>query len=151
MIEFQNVRIGENGITELDGSKISLQIPRDEIERIEVRRGSESKHPILQSLLGVALIGWGLTPVPHILDWIEHGGEISHYTVLIVAFVIVGGWLVYDALRRKLLLYVITTRGHKKIGVRGSPLLSELDQLLADANREYGYSTVPTTQTVQKA
>lgn len=76
MLEVARIHITEKEIVEFRDAGPPLRIPRDQVLVVESRRGSDSAHPIIQSLVGIPLIVVGLFAIARVADWLMTGGEL---------------------------------------------------------------------------
>jgi hypothetical protein len=131
---YLSVRIGEDAIAEVkDGYKPVLEVPKEEIQEIELTRGSDSARPLAQCAFGGGLVGLGLLLV-------VYGGELPWWWQVGFALTFVaGGWIIFDAIRPVTLLRLRTIRGVKKVAFRGRVRREELEDFLQAAEREFGY------------
>jgi hypothetical protein len=141
-MDFQNVRITEEEVAELDAGRAIARVPRHTIEAIELRYGSRSERPLLQSVFGFGLIGLGLYPLPGIVEWFLHGGVIHDWTVWLLVNVPLGTWMVWWALRPGYYLWVVAPQGSRKIAFAKIENRMDLDQFLGEANTTLGYNII---------
>jgi hypothetical protein len=114
-IEYAGVRISEGEICELNGRRRGVAVRREDIDRASVRRGWQAERPFLALAFGGVLLAVGLVPVPSIIDWLLHGGTLSVLWAAVTSMVAVGGWVVYESLRRGYFLAVEGRRGRRKL------------------------------------
>jgi hypothetical protein len=142
-IEYQQILITDQVIAELNSDRLAVvSVPRIEIEAIELVKASESKHPIMQVVFGLALVIVGLLPIPKIVDWTLHGGTLFDVQVSVLLMVPVGGVVIYTAIRRRLLLLVGTRRGVRKLAFQGKATLAELTDFVNAANSQFNCNIV---------
>ena len=101
-IEFAGVRFGPDDVSELEDSRVMVKVPKAEITRIALREGFYSAHPVLQVIAGVVLSGIAVPPTWHLANWIIGGGTFVSIEAWLIAFMFIGPWLVYDALKQEL-------------------------------------------------
>ena len=51
--------VSEKGIAELSGNRSVIFITKEQIQNIEIKFGSQAERPIVQGILGIALVGLG--------------------------------------------------------------------------------------------
>jgi len=117
-----------------------LLVPRDEINRIELIRAVEAAHPLLLCGFGFLLIAIGLLSLPVILGWLDRGGGASWKVFALPTAILLGAWMVYDALKRVPLLRLDTIRGTRKLVFQSRASREELIEFVRQAEARFGYS-----------
>ncbi|MCA9163989.1 MAG: hypothetical protein KDA62_13465 [Planctomycetales bacterium] len=143
-IEYQQILISDSNVAELNSRRmVVLSVPRKDIETIELVKTFESKHPLIQIVFGVAILTVGLLPVPHIIDWVRHGGTLVDVEVLLLLLVAFGGVVIYTAVSRRPLLLIRTRRGRvHKLAFHGKASFEELRAFVDTANSRYNLGIV---------
>jgi len=139
MLEVARIHITEQEIIEYREAGPPLRIPRDEVFGIESRRGSDSAHPIIQSLFGIPLIVVGVLAMGRVAIWLFGGGGITQHEALLTCIAPLGAYLVFDALWPKQLLVVRTQRGVHKLALNQSLSAAQISELLIAVKSQYGY------------
>ena len=114
------------------------RIPRSEIESIDFRYGSAAQHPVLMFLFGVVALAAGLYPLRRIVQWLQ-GGVLLDLEVTLVAFLVLGGYALYEAVQRVPILVVRTIRGTKRLAFSGPVKQDELKEFLRRLETELAY------------
>jgi len=117
-------------ICELDRGRKVVRVPRDEIRLVELCRDSSSHHPILQAALGVVLGIAGLWGAGGLVAWLWEGGRLYvEVTTSLMLLVPAGAWVVFDALRSRVLLRLRVKKGQRKLLFGRELSKSEEEQL----------------------
>lgn len=135
-IIYSGVLINDESVGQLEGNRITFSVPRCEIKGLEIARGSESKRPIIQSLFGLPLIGVGGWGVLVILGWFDEGGRLSLPLAMSPVAAIIGGWMIFDAVRQRTLLWIETDSTTHRIAFSSSVGGAELEQFIEQASTE---------------
>jgi hypothetical protein len=139
-LEYQGVYVDERMIAEMAGAWPAVRVPRADIISIEVARGSESQRPIVQFLFGVLLLAMGLFPIPGIIRCLGQGKIVVGHEAILVVWLFLGIWVIYDAVKRRTLLLLRTPRGTKKIAFHGAVDAEELEEFLRLVKTAFGYT-----------
>ena len=89
-VDCGGIRFTSDTVAEWNGRHATLKLQRSKIERMVLRHGFQAKRPIIQTLFGLFLIGIGLVPLPAIIDWLVHGGEMNDLVVLFPLWIVFG-------------------------------------------------------------
>ena len=138
-IDFAGIRFGPDDVVEMDGQQVLLRVAKPEIQRIALRQGFYSAHPIVQAVVGIVLTGIGVLPAMHLVVWLASGGTFHAIEAFIVAFVFLGPWLVYDAAKRGPHLDVRTAAGHKRLILDKTVDPETLERFLTTVEGRFGY------------
>ena len=122
-----------------EGAAPLLRIPRSEIVRLDVRLGSPVQHPVWMFLFGLVAVAAGLYPIRRLVQWWFNGGGLFDKEVLLVAFLVLGVYSLYEAVQRVPILRVRTTRGVRRLAFRGRVQRDELHRFLRRLETELGY------------
>src|SRR6266568_2045812 len=87
-LQFENVRLGLDGVAEMDGARSLLFIPREEISRIELERGSGAERPIVSLVIGVALLALSFLPLLMLVNAFRGAGTFPMKAIATVAFIV---------------------------------------------------------------
>ena len=131
MPDLNNVRVSVQGFAELNGSQINVSVRRDEIRGLIVKFGRQSEHPLRQIAFGIVLTGLGVFPIYHLLAAAEPVVSVLELTMLV--FLIVGGWVIFSALRSGWYLEVELETDSRKLAFTPRPTDIELEEFLVEA------------------
>ncbi len=120
-IVLAGVRCTTDGIELWDGDRILKHVPRGELQKIELRHGFLSQHPIVQIALGGGIAWLGLGPAEEVLRWFREGGTMIDLLAWFVLLVPAGVWVIYDALRRGHYLSVRARKESLRFVLKGNP------------------------------
>ena len=107
VLRCDNILVSPRGITENTGKKVVIFIPADDIERITVNFGRSDHRPIISISIGTvfALVGvFGLVEF-----FVAMRGY--RYELGMVAFGLIGGSLIFDALKQRFFFEVYKMKG----------------------------------------
>lgn len=144
-IEKGGIRFSDQEIAEVDpsrpGGRPVLRIPRDRIREIHLRWGIQAARPLVQLVLGGGfLAAAGYILVTMLWEWFRHGGVIHVEVVAgLVVLGVVGGWLLFTALRRGFYLAVQTNNAREKVRFDRRLPRQEIQPFLNEARRRFGY------------
>lgn len=115
-IEYLNLVADESMLMEVVDGRLRAHVPREEVVHMEVCRTMAAERPLAQIILGVALLSALYVPITSIIDWSQYGGTLYDVTVLICILpILLGTWLLFTALRRRVVMRVHTRSGTRKL------------------------------------
>ena len=103
-------------LCEIDDGSIAIRVRIAEVNRVVLGHGFQAPHPILQIGLGLVFMGLGCMAGIHLLYLITEGGDFIRLEAGLIAFGIVGVWLVGKAVNRGFYLDVYSTQGLRRLG-----------------------------------
>ena len=127
---YLNLEISEKGISELSGGRRIVFIPREEIQSIEVRFGSNAERPLLQIIAGIILTALGCAGAVMIFD---NPGRGLRWGLGFIIFGGLGIWMLWEAIHKSHYLLVITRNDRRKLVFKGRWAASDFDQFTQDA------------------
>lgn len=134
-----SVELSSKGITELDGARAVVFLPRDEIVRAELRRGISGERPIAQFVFAALFSALSVASLLIVRAWWLHGGLISVKVVPGMALAPLGPWLIWSTLRPAYYLHVRTQDDVRKIVFRGRAHRADIEACLRRANMLFGF------------
>ena len=139
-VRFSNQEIAEVDVSNPRGRPV-LRIPRDRIQEIHLRWGVQASRPLVQLILGGGFLGAACFIQGSMLwEWFRHGGVIHVEVVVGLAVLgLVGGWLLFTALRRGFYLAVRTNSAQEKVRFDRRVSREEIELFLNEARRRFGY------------
>ena len=140
VIEFAGVRFGPDDVVEVDGGQVMVTVARRDVQRMTLREGFHSAHPIMQVVAGAILTAVGLLPTWHFANWVLRGGTFVSIEAVLMGFMVIGPYLMIDALKRGPNLEVRTAAGTKKLALDRKVDRLLLEKCLAAAEELLGYS-----------
>jgi hypothetical protein len=132
---YLNMAVSEHGLTELSGNRRVVFIPKEQVQSIEIRYGSQAERPLVQGITGLALIVLGIVGLSIMatgsLDMLRWG----------LGFFVFGGlgaWLLWEVLKRGHYLWVICSNDTRKLVFKGTIQKTELSGFVRSA-AQFGY------------
>jgi hypothetical protein len=138
-LEYESVRLGTDGASEMDGKRRLVHIPRTDIVGVEIVHGSAAERPIVSLILASLLLAVSLLGPAMLLGAIIGGGRVEAKVATSIAFVIPAVWLFDLVLRRRWFLKVHMKKGSRKLifGKTSDP--AALQQFVLSAKERFGY------------
>jgi hypothetical protein len=102
ILRCDNVVVSPRGIAETSGKKIVVFVPAAEIERIIMKHGRSDHRPVLSLSIGIIFVLVGIYGLVELVLALRG----YRYELGMVAFGIIGGSLIYDALKQRFFLEV---------------------------------------------
>jgi len=113
-------------------------VRRSSIHRAGLRYGVQAQHPALLFILGVVLCGTLAWPVLRVVDFLANGGTLFGYDFYIGSLAVLGGWLVYDAVKRGWVLTLALERSTVKLAFDKGAEIEGLRKFVRHARAETG-------------
>ena len=143
-LEKGGIRFSETELAEVDQGRPVLRVRRERIQHIQLRWGSRAARPLVQVLLGTVFLATGCVIQGLMLwEWLRNGGVIHVEVVVGLAILaLMGGWLLFDALKKGYFLEVSTDSRKEKLRFDRRLSLQKIESLLAEARQRFGYTVV---------
>jgi len=139
-LNFGEIRTDRFKVVEMKDEAEVLNISRDDLERISLKRGLSAERPVLQLLFGLAMTVPGLLMLPAYYRWAFAGAEITIGPAVIFVFLIpVGIWFATNALRRRYFLYLELSSGSRKTEFPRGTAVDAIKEYLALVESDFGY------------
>ena len=122
----------------MEGGSVVIEVARDDVQRVTLRHGLQAPHPLLQILMGCALVAAGYFPAAHLIHWFRHGGTFFTFEAFVIPFAFLGLSMVVTALRSGYYLDVEERQGRKRLLFRPEPNAGDLQRFADDAERCLG-------------
>jgi hypothetical protein len=139
-VEYAAIRLGADGVMEMDGNRRLVHIPRADVIRLELVHGSAAERPLLSLIFGVLLLLLSLIGPLILLLAVLGYGTVEIRFVTSIAFVIPAAWLLNLVIRRRWFLKVHTARGSRKLIFGKSSDSVAMQQFVVSAKDRFGYS-----------
>ncbi|HUJ18210.1 MAG TPA: hypothetical protein VL197_09500 [Nitrospirota bacterium] len=133
----------------MEGDKILVTVPKEEIRGVQLRHDSKSRHPFLRFLSGFVLVVTGLVLVIAAFIMAEGGVYLVKIRSLTLGIPIaplviwlmvgVGLWLLIGVFRGRYNLLINAQKGIRKIFFGESADIREIIRFIRRANQELGY------------
>ena len=113
---YLNIVASENGLSEFSHGKRVIFIPKEHVQRIEVKFGSQAERPLAQAILGLLLIGLGCVGLSLL---ISGGFSELRWGIGFIIFGGLGTFCLYEAVKRRHYLLVTSLNDTRKLVIRG--------------------------------
>jgi hypothetical protein len=137
--EFASVRIGADGLAEMDRSRRILFVPRNEVHGLELVYASAAERPILTALMGVILLLLALFPFAFLFLVLTRGGSFHTAIFWLTGFAVPGVWLLWFAFKSRHVLLVHTAKGGRKLAFQRSASHEDIVRFITEAAPRFGY------------
>ena len=144
------MEISGTKISELDGNRIVITIPREQIRQIKLSYDTNAKNPFCQYFLGFTLLSLGLIGIVVTFFASLGGGSLNQtksedfvlHLVPITLWLMVGAgfWLLIGIFRARYHLWIDTESGIRKIFFEKAVDIEEIQQFIRRAHLNFGYS-----------
>jgi hypothetical protein len=134
---YLTLKISAEGLSEISEGRSVVFLPKADIERIELIRGSGAERPGLQIGLGslLALLGLcGFIPL------LSGNLVLFRYEIGFTFFGLIGVWMIWEALRRRTFLLVLTRSDKRKLFLHGKVETKPLVEFLEAARTSFGFN-----------
>jgi len=144
------VEITGINISELDGDRLVMTIPREQIRQIKLHYDTGAKYPFCQYFLGFTLFSLGLLGLVLTFFASTRGGpliqdESGNFVLPLIPIILwimigTGFWLLIGIFRARYHLYIDTENGIYKIFFDKKKDIKEIQQFIRQAHLNFGYS-----------
>jgi hypothetical protein len=144
-ISLSSIRISSDSIAELDGSRTSISIPRQDIINISLKYGSTSERPIAQFMVSVILVGLGLyLGVYPLADMIVRGNYFSNLQsfklfAYAVPLILLGGYYLNRLFIKRFYLLVYTNNDKRRLVFNDKLTEGEVQTFIMNCNNSLRY------------
>jgi hypothetical protein len=139
-VELDAIRLSARGAAEIDGGRATIFVPRAEITRIEIVRGSGAERPLVAAILGFALLAIAAAPLVIFINAWRSNILFDSKIVAAAAFVVPALWLLDLAFRPRWMIVVHTQRDRRKLVFRNTKDRTAIDMFFNDARQRFRYS-----------
>jgi hypothetical protein len=133
---YLNIAISKKGLSEFSGGQRIIFIPKEQVQTIEIRVGFVAERPLIQGIFGLVLLGLGCVGLPLIYEGGLYG---LRWGIGFLIFGGIGGYSLYEALKKGYHLRVICSHDTRKLVFKGKIQKTEFSQFLRSATG-LGYS-----------
>lgn len=144
------VTISATTISELDGDRVVISIPREQIRQIKLRYDTDVRKPFCQYFLGFSLLSLGLIGLV-VTFFASTGGaslilnDSGNFVLPLVPIALwlmvgIGAWLLIGIFRARYHLWIDTENGTHKIFFDKTVDIQEIRQFIRQAHLNFGYS-----------
>jgi len=134
-LSYLNIVLSEKGVSEFSHGQRMVFVPKEQIQRIEIKFGSRAGRPLVQIILGLLLVGLGFVG----LFLLVSGGFVELRWGL--GFILFGGlgvFCLYEVLGKGYYLRVISSNDARKLVIKGAIQKTELAKFIKAAV-QFGY------------
>jgi hypothetical protein len=110
-------------------------VPRASIRSIRLRYGCAAHRPVLELITGIALATVGVID----LYGMAVSFKASRYDLGLIAFGMVGGYLIYSVLRKNHYLQISTASNHFNIRFKRDTARSEIEAFCSQIEKTWQY------------
>jgi hypothetical protein len=118
-VEYQGIRISGDLLNEIESGRVMLSLPMRDVRRVELVHGGVAERPLVEIIVGAALVAVGCWPLLHLAYWAMRGGVFIKDEAWIVAAGGVGAYMIWHALRKGWYLRVETATAVRKLVFHG--------------------------------
>lgn len=148
-IRCSKVEISGTRISELDGDRVVITVPREQIRQIKLSYDTGAKNPFCQFFLGFTLLSLGLIGVIVIFIASAGGGSLIQnqsggsvlplIPITLWLMIGIGLWLLADIFQAKYHFLIDTENGIRKVFFEKSVDIREIQQFIKRAHLNFGY------------
>jgi len=138
-IQLECIRISDEGAAEMDGMRRLIFVPREEIQRIDLRHGSAAERPIITLVLGILLLGVALVALVLVAFALKNGRPFPTAFVTVTIFAWPGWWLLDLATRPRFFLHVQGRASSRKLVFHRTKDQRSIEEFLAIARSRFNY------------
>jgi hypothetical protein len=134
-LSYLNIVVSEKGLSEFSHGQRIIFIPKEQIQRIEIKFGSQAERPLVQVMLGLLLTGLGLVGL---FLLISGGFAELRWGIGFILFGGLGVFCLYEVFRKGYYLHVISSNDMRKLVIKGAVQKMELSEFIKAAV-QFGY------------
>jgi len=138
-VEYESVRLGTDGASEMDGTRRLVHIPRADVVGLEIVHGSAAERPLVSLILGALLAALSLVGPMMLVGALLGRGRVEIKFVTSIAFLVPAVWLFDLVLRRRWFLQVHMKKGSRKLIFGKTSDEVALQQFVLAAKERFGY------------
>ncbi len=158
VLRLSSAEISNSSITEFQGEQPVLSIPRDQIHSISLRYGIKAERPILNVLIGGALIAVGVYIIwPFVWEMVgplffapgsksAPGYRAIRFAVLCLLVIPVGFFILQGLQKRYFLLITTRSGARRKIVFDEDLPYNEIRSFIENVRAELGYDILVCTE-----
>lgn len=127
---YLNIVVSEKGVSEFSHGQRMIFVPKEQIQRIEIKFGSRAERPLVQIILGLLLVGLGLVGLALLIV----GGFVElRWGMGFILFGGLGLFCLYEVLRKGYYLHVISPNDTRKLVIKGAIQKTEFSKFIKAA------------------
>jgi hypothetical protein len=142
-VRFDSIRADETGLAEMDThkghSRPLVVVPRASIRSVEVGFASGAERPLVIAILGVVVLLVAAFPLLFFAAVLIVGGQMRIEIFTMLAMAPFGIWLLWFALKKRMVLLVQTQQGRRKLVFSKSAEPAAAQAFVAQVAATFGY------------
>jgi hypothetical protein len=138
-LEYESVRLGTDGASEMDGNRTLVHIARADVVGLEIVHGSAAERPLVSLILAALLAALSLVGPMMLAGALLGRGRVDIKFVTSIAFLVPAIWLFDLVLRRRWFLHVHMKKGSRKLIFGKTSDEVALQQFVLAAKERFGY------------
>jgi hypothetical protein len=135
VLKYDNILVSSQGIAEMEGKRILLQVPAADIHRVVLRFGRPEHRPVFSISIGIVLAVIGIVGLVEFFRAMQG----YRYELGMIAFGIIGGSMIFDAFKKRLFLEVHAKNGLSRLVLSKNARRNELQEFCSKIQSEYGF------------
>jgi hypothetical protein len=135
VLKCANIIFSPRGIAEVDGNKIIVFVPVNEIESITLKFGRSEHRPVASLSIGIILVSVGLFGLFE-LFWAARGWRYEIGMMLLGG---IGGSIIYDVLKRRYFMEVTKKVGMSRLVFSKSAQKDTIEKFCVEVRASYKY------------
>lgn len=134
-----SIRLDSSGAAELEDDRLVIFVPRAEISRLELARGTSVRYPVATVAMGVTLIPASALVLAVLIVGTQRAHSNSWRAVAFSGFAVTGLWQLDLSLRKRWLLVVHTPSGRRKLAFHTCRDRQAIEAFVRDCRQRFGY------------
>jgi hypothetical protein len=146
-LSFLNITASEKGLSEFNGGRRIIFIPKKQIQSIEFKSGSLAERPLAQAIFGLLLLtALGFAGIYLLIENSVYG---LRWGLGFLLFGGLGGFMLYEALRKGYFFQVTSSNDSRKLVVKGKIRKEDLSEFINGAGKlGYFFKISPDDRTI---
>ena len=135
VLTYDNLLVSSQGIAEIEGKKIMIQVSTADIDRVGLRFGRAEHRPVYSISIGIVL---ALIGIAGLIEFFR-AMRGYRYELGMIGFGIIGGSMIFDAFKKRLFLEVHEKKGLSRLVLSRKARRDELQEFCNKMQSEYGF------------
>ena len=141
VLRYDNLLVSPRGIAEISGKRVVIFVPATDIDRIELKHGRSDHRPILTLSIGIVI---ALVGIFGLIEFIL-APRGYRYELGMVAIGIIGGSLIYDALKQRYFLEVHNKKSTRRLVLSKHAQKNEVQEFCNNVRTVYKHEITDVT------
>jgi hypothetical protein len=138
VLKCNNIVISTRGLAEVDGKKIILFVPKDEVNQITLKYGKAEHNPIISLVIGIILALVGLAGLVELI--LAPRG--LRYELGMMFFGFIGGSLLFDSMKQRYFFEILRIKGRCRLVFSKKTTLPEIRDFCQKVQTTYNYKVL---------